>query len=84
VLYTFFASTKSALFWGGTFGAYLELAPYTEVAPPVGLNPVAAPVPPLVEFKFKLGAVVVVPVGRGFDPLFPVRLRFKAGVVPVY
>ncbi len=27
--------------------------------------------------------VVVVPVGRGFEPLlFPVRLRFKAGVVP--
>jgi hypothetical protein len=38
-----------------------------------------------VEFKFKVGAVVVVvPVGRGFEPLLePVRLRFKAGVVPV-
>ena len=42
---------------------------------------VAAPV----EFKFKVGAVVVVvPVGRGFEPLLePVRLRFKAGVVAV-
>ena len=51
-------------------------------APPVGLKVV---VPAPVEFKFKVGAVVVVvPVGRGFEPLLdPVRLRFKAGVVPV-
>ena len=51
-------------------------------APPVGLKVVVADP---VEFKFKVGAVVVVvPVGRGFEPLLePVRLRFKAGVVPV-
>lgn len=50
------------------------------VLPPVGLKAVV--VPPA--FKFKAGVVVVVvPVGRGLEPLFPVRLRFKAGVVPV-
>jgi hypothetical protein len=66
-------------------GACLEAV----VAVPWGLAVVLAPVGlkavvvPLV-FKFKAGVVVVVvPVGRGLEPLFPVRLRFKAGVVPV-
>lgn len=51
--------------------------------PPAKFKVVEAGAPE--EFKFSAGGVVVVvPVGLGFDPLAPARLRFKEGVVPLY